>query len=116
MSKDNKPLSSEQIIAAVSLPPITVEYDDVGESILLQRETALIATVHNFYDFPCLDEDVDMEAIDEQAKADAHRFAASEDLLQACEQALKDIADDKAKVSGVKQVLRQAIAKAKGEL
>ena len=64
--------------------------DDPGEAIEIRRGGALIATVHNFYEFPCLDDDR-LEEVDAEAKRTANIFAASDDLLRACKRALQFI-------------------------
>ena len=67
-------------------PPYSNDIDEIaiGEpiTIFVGDGSAPIATVHNFDDFPCADED-QLDEIDAQAQATARLFCASPELLKA---------------------------------
>jgi hypothetical protein len=80
-------------------PPLELNIDDdAGFAIEILRGGAHIATVNNFYDFPCLtDEEEDLPRVHAEAVETSYRFAASDDLVAACVMAvtvLRKPADD----------------------
>lgn len=70
---------------------------DLGESINVVAgpidAPVVIATVMNFDDFPCLEENV-AEDMDIEAQANARLIAAAPDLLTILREALKTVDDD----------------------
>jgi hypothetical protein len=85
---------------------------DLGEPITIVAKAhphVPIATVLNFDDFPCADDD-DCERIDAEAQATARLIAAAPDLYEVA----KAVADGNFNQAEVIQAARVAISKVKG--
>lgn len=93
-------------------PPYNTDIEDIsfGENITIfvGEGAAPIAYVLNYDEFPCADED-QLDQIDSQAVATARLFAASPDLLKACQFALTTPGMIKGRIE-----MEKAVAKASG--